>query len=97
MPIECYSGWLIDGTFGGPGAQGVTGKNQRYLLGGAQYSNIFPTFMGTWLGTGSVRWVYGHAYGKTTYLLETYGLDIGLGDEGASAPFAPPNESWDYG
>ena len=82
MPIECYSGWLIDGTFGGPGAQGVTGKNQRYLLGGAQYSNIFPTFMGTWLGTGSVRWVYGHAYGKTTYLLETYGLDIGLGDEG---------------
>lgn len=82
MPIECYSGWLIDGTFGGPGAQGVTGKNQRYLLGGAQYSNIFPTFMGTWLGTGSVRWVYGHAYGNTPYLLETYGLDIGLGDAG---------------
>ena len=82
MPIECYSGWLIDGTFGGPGAQGVTGKNQRYLLGGAQYSNIFPTFMGTWLGTGSVRWIYGHAYGKTPYLLESYGLDIGLGDAG---------------
>ena len=82
MPIECYSGWLIDGTFGGPGAQGVTGKNQRSLLGGAQYSNIFPTFMGTWLGTGSVRWIYGHAYGETTYLLETYGLNIGLGDEG---------------
>lgn len=82
MPIECYSGWLIDGTFGGPGAQGVTGKNQRYLLGGAQYSNIFPTFMGTWLGTGSVRWVYGHAYDETPYLLETYGLDIGLGDAG---------------
>lgn len=82
MPIECYSGWLIDGTFGGPGAQGVTGKNQRSLLGGAQYSNIFPTFMGTWLGTGSVRWVYGHAYGDTPYLLETYGLDIGLGDAG---------------
>ena len=82
MPIECYSGWLIDGTFGGPGAQGVTGKNQRSLLGGSQYSNIFPTFMGTWLGTGSVRWVYGHAYGNTTYLLETYGLDKGLGDAG---------------
>lgn len=82
MPIECYSGWLIDGTFGGPGAQGVTGKNQRSLLGGAQYSNIFPTFMGTWLGTGSVRWIYGHAYGSTPYLLETYGLDIGLGEAG---------------
>lgn len=79
MPIECYSGWLVDGTFGGPGAQGVTGKNQRYLLGGSQYSNIFPTFMGTWLGTGSVRWIYGNAYGKTTYLLETYALDKGLG------------------
>ncbi len=82
MPIECYSGWLIDGTFGGPGAQGVTGKNQRNLLGGAQYSNIFPTFIGTWLGTGAVRWIYGNAYGNTTYLLETYGLDKGLGDAG---------------
>ncbi len=82
MPIECYSGWLVDGTFGGPGAQGVTGKNQRNLLGGAQYSNIFPTFIGTWLGTGAVRWIYGNAYGKTKYLLETYGLDKGLGDAG---------------
>ncbi len=82
MPIECYSGWLVDGTFGGPGAQGVTGKNQRNLLGGAQYSNIFPTFIGTWLGTGAVRWIYGNAYGSTKYLLETYGLDKGLGDAG---------------
>lgn len=86
MPIETYSGWLIDGTFGGPGGGadggGVTGKNQRYLLGGSQYSNIFPTFIGTWIGTGAVRWIYGNAYGKTKYLLETYGLDKGLGDAG---------------
>lgn len=86
MPIECYSGWLIDGTFGGPGGGaddgGVTGKNQRYLLGGSQYSNIFPTFIGTWIGTGAVRWIYGNAYGQTKYLLETYGLDKGLGDAG---------------
>lgn len=81
MPIECYSGWLVDGTFGGPGAQGVN-KNQRNLLGGSQYSNIFPTFIGTWLGTGAIRWIYGNAYGETTYLLETYGLDKGLGDAG---------------
>ena len=83
MPIECYSGWLIDGSFGGPGAQGVN-ANQRYLLGGSQYSNIFPTFLGTWLGTGSVRWIYGNATGnnKNTYLLETYGKDYGLGDAG---------------
>ena len=86
MPIETYSGWLIDGTFGGPGGGadggGVTGKNQRYLLGGSQYSNIFPTFIGTWIGTGAVRWIYGNAYGKSKYLLETYGLDKGLGDAG---------------
>lgn len=86
MPIETYSGWLIDGTFGGPGGGadngGVTGRNQRSLLGGAQYSNIFPTFLGTWLGTGSVRWIYGNAYGKTKYLLETYALNEGLGIEG---------------
>lgn len=83
MPIECYSGWLVDGTFGGPGAQGVN-ANQRYLLGGTQYSNIFPTFVGTWLGTGAVRWIYGNATGenRNTYLLETYGKDYGLGDAG---------------
>lgn len=81
MPIECYSGWLVDGTFGGPGAQGVNG-NQRYLIGGAQYSNIFPTFLGTWLGTGVVRWIYGNAYGDTQYLLETYAKSSGFGDEG---------------
>lgn len=83
IPIECYSGWLIDGTFGGPGAQGVN-ANQRYLIGGTQYSNIFPTFIGTWIGTGAVRWIYGHATGNdyNTYLLETYGKDYGLGDEG---------------
>ncbi len=83
MPIECYSGWLVDGSFGGPGAQGVY-QNQRYLLGGTQYSNIFPTFMGTWLGTGSVRWIYGNATGESnnTYLLETYGKDNGLGEAG---------------
>ncbi len=85
IPIECYSGWLIDGSFGGPGAQGVQ-ANQRYLIGGTQYSNIFPTFVGTWLGTGAVRWIYGNAkaeVGKNnTYLLETYGKDYGLGDAG---------------
>lgn len=83
IPIECYSGWLIDGTFGGPGAQGVN-ANQRYLLGGTQYSNIFPTFIGTWLSTGAVRWIYGNATegDNNTYLLETYGKDYGLGDAG---------------
>ena len=37
VPIECYSGWLLDGSFGGPGAEGVDagGKcNWRNTLGG---------------------------------------------------------------
>jgi len=43
IPIECYSGWLLDGSFGGPGAQGVdvwNGNQQtctwRNLLGGCR-------------------------------------------------------------
>jgi len=65
MPIECYSGWLQDGSFGGPAAEGVnksTGSQQictwRNFLGGVQYSNIFPTFLGVWLGNGSVPWIW---------------------------------------
>jgi hypothetical protein len=65
MPIECYSGWLQDGSFGGPAAEGVnrtSGTSQictwRNFLGGVQYSNIFPTFLGEWLGLGSVPWIW---------------------------------------
>jgi hypothetical protein len=65
MPIECYSGWLQDGSFGGPAAEGVnkySGSQQictwRNFLGGIQYSNIFPTFLGEWLGLGSVPWIW---------------------------------------
>jgi hypothetical protein len=73
MPIECYSGWLQDGSFGGPGAEGVNrynGSTQictwRNFLGGVQYSNIFPTFLGEWLGIGSVPWIW--KYCKTRVL-----------------------------
>ncbi|MBN1575831.1 MAG: hypothetical protein JW913_04720 [Chitinispirillaceae bacterium] len=65
MPVECYSGWLQDGSFGGPSAEGVNkynGSQQvctwRTFLGGAQYGNIFPTFLGEWLGLGSVPWIW---------------------------------------
>ena len=65
MPIECYSGWLQDGSFGGPAAEGVnrsSGSTQictwRNLLGGVQYSNIFPTFLGMTLGSGSIAWIW---------------------------------------
>lgn len=65
MPIECYSGWLQDDSFGGPSAEGVNmfeGSTQlctwRNLLGGVQYSNTFPTFLGITLGRGSIPWIW---------------------------------------
>ncbi len=65
MPIECYSGWLQDGSFGGPSAEGVNrynGSQQlctwRNLLGGNQYGNTFPVFLGQTLGTGSIAWIW---------------------------------------
>lgn len=65
MPIECYSGWLQDGSFGGPSAEGVNRyENDKQLctwrryLGGTQYGNSFPVFLGTTLGKGSVPWIW---------------------------------------
>jgi hypothetical protein len=82
MPIECYSGWLQDGSFGGPSAEGVDkydGSQQictwRTYLGGNQYGNGFPTFLGVWLGLGSVPWVWKNCPGR---VLE--GIAAKLGD-----------------
>lgn len=68
MPIECYSGWLQDGSFGGPSAEGVNmfnGNQQictwRTFLGGHQYSSSFPTFLGNTLGDASVPWIWRNA------------------------------------
>ncbi len=65
MPIECYSGWLQDDSFGGPSAEGVNqfnGTQQvctwRNLLGGNQYGNTFPVFLGEVLGKGSIPWIW---------------------------------------
>ncbi|MGD9212933.1 MAG: hypothetical protein PVI90_19265, partial [Desulfobacteraceae bacterium] len=65
MPIECYSGWLQDGSFGGPSAEGVdmyNGGTQtctwKSLLGGTQYGNLFPTFLGQVLGDGAIPWIW---------------------------------------
>jgi hypothetical protein len=83
MPIECYSGWLQDGSFGGPSAEGVdmseNGKQictWRKYLGGNQYGNAFPTFLGEWLGLGSVPWIWRNCPGR---VLE--GISAKLGDE----------------
>lgn len=71
MPIECYSGWLQDGSFGGPSAEGVNmfnGGQQictwRKFLGGTQYGNIFPTFLGEWIGLGSIPWIWKNCTGR---------------------------------
>ncbi|GGH59070.1 hypothetical protein HNQ91_000556 [Filimonas zeae] len=81
MPIECYSGWLQDGSFGGPSAEGVNmfnGSQQictwKTYLGGHQYSSSFPTFLGNALGDGSVPWIWRNAAGR---VLE--GIASGIG------------------
>ena len=65
MPVECYSGWLQDDSFGGPCAEGVnmTSNNVqictwRNLLGGNQYGEAFPHFMGEVVSQGSVAWIW---------------------------------------
>ncbi len=65
MPIECYSGWLQDDSFGGPSAEGVNmfnGSQQictwRNYLGGTQYGNGFAVFLGQTLGDGSIPWIW---------------------------------------
>lgn len=83
MPIECYSGWLQDGSFGGPSAEGVDMTNSagkqvctwRKFLGGTQYGNTYPVFLGTTLGKGSVPWVWRYCKSR---VLE--GMADSLGD-----------------
>ncbi|MBQ3780276.1 MAG: hypothetical protein II801_00660 [Bacteroidaceae bacterium] len=92
MPIECYSGWLQDGSFGGPAAEGVNmyGPNGqvctwRNLIGGVQYGETFPIFLGLNVGQGSVPWIWRYC---TDYVLKgiaqgkpSEGVE-GIGDEG---------------
>jgi hypothetical protein len=65
MPIECYSGWLQDDSFGGPCAEGVNMYSNstqictwRNLLGGTQYGEAFPHFMGEMVSPGSIAWIW---------------------------------------
>lgn len=83
MPIECYSGWLQDGSFGGPAAEGVNmygDKGQictwRSYLGGNQYGNTFPIVLSQMCGDGSIPWIWRHC---TTRVLE--GIGDFIGDE----------------
>lgn len=83
MPIECYSGWLVDGSFGGPSAEGVNRYENgqqlctwRNLLGGHQYSSMFPTFLAQIMGDGTIPWIWANCPGR---VLE--GLADGIGEE----------------
>lgn len=85
MPIECYSGWLLDGSFGGPTADGVnmydaSGRQVctwRNLIGGVQYGEIFPIFMGEAVGQGAVPWIWRYC---KDYVLK--GIALGNASEG---------------
>ncbi|HMQ85682.1 MAG TPA: T9SS type A sorting domain-containing protein [Saprospiraceae bacterium] len=91
IPIECYSGWLQDGTFGGPSAEGVySGQYDadgnlliltRNVIGGVQYSTIFPTFLGEIVGIHSLPWVWNYCEGRVLEgIANGNGVVQGLGD-----------------
>lgn len=84
MPIECYSGWLQDGSFGGPSAEGVNMYSNgrqvctwRNLIGGVQYGEVFPLFLGAVVGDGAVPWIWRYC---RTRVLE--GIALGNAQEG---------------
>ncbi len=88
MPIECYSGWLQDDSFGGPSAEGVNmynGSTQictwRNLLGGVQYGELFPHFCSEILGKGSIPWIW--RYCKNRVL---QGMAEGITENGKKIP-----------
>ena len=92
LPIECYSGWLQDGTFGGPSAQGVDSGTfnangdkllkTRNTIGGVQYSTIFPTFMGEIVGLGSLPWIWNYCKGRVLEgIANGDGAVNGIGDQ----------------
>ncbi|AJQ97211.1 hypothetical protein [Gynuella sunshinyii] len=84
MPIENYSGWLQDGTFGGPNAEGVNRfvngqqvSTWRDYLGGNQYNSVFSHFLSLYVSTGANAWIWSN--GNYNHILET--LASGLGEE----------------
>ncbi|MEN0036045.1 MAG: cellulose-binding domain-containing protein [Cellvibrio sp.] len=84
MPIENYSGWLQDGTFGGPNAEGVDRRvngqqisTWREYLGGNQYNAAFPHFLGIHVSKGANAWIW--AKGSHNHILRS--LAGGVGEE----------------
>lgn len=81
MPIECYSGWLQDDTFGGPSAEGVaqtkngeTVSSWRNILGGIQYSSAWAIYLDFRLGKGSIPWIWQNSPSR---VLDGMGAELG--------------------
>lgn len=91
MPVECYSGWLQDGSFGGPSAEGsvnmYTSSGQqictwRNILGGTQYANGFGIFLGEAVGNGAVPWIWRYAKSRVLEGIAEGSEGVaGIGDE----------------
>ena len=88
MPIECYSGWLQDDSFGGPAAEGVNMYGSdgqictwRNLLGGVQYGELFPHVLNAILGKGAVPWIWRYCKSR---VLE--GMAKGVTENGKKVP-----------
>ncbi len=86
MPIESYSGWLQDGSFGGPCAERVNMSENgqqictwRNLLGGNQYGETFPHALEVILGEKSVAWVWRNATKSGRVLQDLAEVEGGLG------------------
>ncbi len=87
MPIECYSGWLQDDSFGGPCAERVdmTGSDGkqictwRNLLGGNQYGETFPHALEVILGEKSIAWIWRNASKSGRVLQDLAEVPGGLG------------------
>jgi hypothetical protein len=84
MPIENYSRWLQDGSFGGPNAEGVDQYRNgqqistwRENLDGNQYNSIFSHVLAVHVSTGANAWVW--KKGTQNGVLAS--LSEGLGDE----------------
>lgn len=84
IPIENYSGWLQDGSFGGPNAEGVNlfenGQQistWRNYLGGHQYNSVFSHFLAQHVSLGANAWIWSNP--DHNQILKT--LESGLGEQ----------------
>lgn len=74
IPIECYGGWKSDGSWGPPDWMIHSTGDNRNILGGVQYSEVFPSFMELSVGDGAIKWIWEHCQG---YLLEALSAPMG--------------------